>query len=123
MALKRAVGLKVKNRNLFLVSGSLLGQKHGLDVGQNSSLGDGDSREKLVQLLVVSDSQLEMAGVDSGLLVVTGCVSGQLEHFSSQVFQDGSQVDGGSGSDTLGVVSLAKQTVKTTNGELESSSR
>ena len=30
----------------------LLGEKDGLDVGQDTTLGDGDSREKFVQLVV-----------------------------------------------------------------------
>ena len=123
MALKRAVGLKVENRNLFFVTGSLLGQKNSLDVGQDSSLSDGHTGEQLVELLVVADSQLKVAGVDSGLLVVTGSVAGELKNLSSEVLEDGREVHRGSGSDTLGVVSLAKQAVKTTDGELESSSR
>ena len=98
----------------------LLGQEHGLDVGQHTSLGDGDAGQELVQLLVVADGQLEMTGDDAGLLVVTGSVTGQLEDFSSQVLHDGGQVDGSTGSDTLSVVALAEQTVDTTDGELES---
>ena len=42
----------------------LLGQKHSLDVGQNTSLSDGHSTEQLVQLLVVADGQLQVAGDD-----------------------------------------------------------
>ena len=127
VALKRAVGLGFFGfastaRSLFLVSGGLLGQKDGLDVGKDSSLGDGDSREQLVQLLVVADGQLEMAGVDSGLLVVPSSIAGQFKHLSSQIFEDGGQVDRGSGSDALSVVSLAEKTVETSHGELESGS-
>lgn len=36
--------------------GDLLGQQHGVDVGENASLGDGDSLEQLVKLFVVADS-------------------------------------------------------------------
>ena len=57
----------------------LLGQEDGLDVGQHTSLGDGHALEQLVQLLVVADGQLEMAGVDPLLLVVAGGVACQLE--------------------------------------------
>ncbi|EYC41369.1 hypothetical protein Y032_0571g114 [Ancylostoma ceylanicum] len=71
-------------RNLFLVSSGLLGQENSLDVGQNSSLGDGHTGQQLVELLVVADGELEMARVDPGLLVVTGSVAGQLEHLSSE---------------------------------------
>ena len=45
-------------------------------------MGDCDVSEKLVQFLIVADGQLEMTGDDTGLLVVTGGVTGQLEDFS-----------------------------------------
>ena len=54
-----------------------------MDVGQNTTLGNGDVSKKLVQLLVVADGELEMAGDDTGLLVVAGGVAGQLEDLSS----------------------------------------
>jgi hypothetical protein len=101
----------------------LLGQKHGLDVGQDSSLGDGHSAEQLVEFLVVTDGQLEVTGDDPGLLVVTGSVAGQLEDFGGEVLHDGGQVDGSSGTDSLGVVALAQQTVDTADRELQTGSR
>ena len=99
----------------------LLGQKDGLDVWQNSTLGDGDAGEKLVQLLVITDGELEMTGNDPALLVVTGCVSCQLEDLSGQVFHDGGQVNWGTCSHSLGVVALPQQTVDTSDGELQTS--
>lgn len=98
----------------------LLGQKNGLDVRQNTTLSDGDTGQQFVQLLVVADGQLKVTWNDSGLLVVTGSVAGQLENFGGQVLHNGSQVDRGSGTDSLGVVSLAEQTVDATDRELES---
>jgi hypothetical protein len=98
----------------------LLWQQDGLDVWQNSTLGDGDSREKFVQFLVVADGQLQVTWDDSGLLVVTGSVTSQLENFSGEVFHDGSQVDWSSGTDTFSVVSFTQQTMDTTNWELKS---
>ncbi len=99
----------------------LLGQEDSLDVGQDSSLGNGHSLEQLVQLLVVPDGQLEMAGVDPLLLVVPGGVAGQLKDLSGEVLHDGGQVDWGTSTDPLGVVSLAEKTVDTTDWELEPS--
>jgi hypothetical protein len=49
--------------------------------------------EKLVQLLIVSDGELEMTWDDTSLLVVTGGVASQLENFSCQVFKDSCEVD------------------------------
>ena len=101
----------------------LLGQKDGLDVGQNAALGDGHAGEEFVQFLVVADGQLEMTGNDPGLLVVTGSVSCQLENLSGQVLHDGGQVDGGSSANSLGVVSFAEKTMDTTDWELKPGTR
>ena len=98
----------------------LLGQEDSLNVGQDTSLGDGDTSQKLVQLLIVPDGQLEMPGVDPLLLVVTGSVASQLEDLSGEVLHNGSQVHWGTSSDTLGVVALAEKTVDTSNWELKS---
>ena len=58
---------------------ALLGQENCLDVGENTTLGNGHTREELVQLFVVPDGELEMTGDDASLLVVTGSISCQLE--------------------------------------------
>ena len=77
--------------------------------------------EKLVQFLVVADGELQMTGDDSGLLVVSGSVASQLEDLSSEVLEDGSQVDWGTSTDTLSIVALAEETVDTTDWESETS--
>jgi hypothetical protein len=100
----------------------LLGEKDSLDVGEDTTLSDGHSGEKLVQLFVITDGQLQVTGDDPGLLVVPGGITCQLENLSGQVFHDGSQVHGGTGTDTLSIVSLAEKTMDTTNWELKSSS-
>ena len=96
--------MQVLGSNLLGSLVRLLGQEHGLDVGEDSALGDGDSGEQLVQLLVVPDGQLEVTGDDPGPLAVTGSVASQLEDLS-----------------TGGVVTLPQETVDTAHGELESS--
>ena len=50
----------------------LLGEEHRVDVGEYAAGGDGHRAQELVELLVVADGQLDMAGDDAGLLVVTG---------------------------------------------------
>ena len=47
---------KIHRLGLFLCAGTLLGKQHCLDVGQDTTLSDGDSSKKLVQLLVISES-------------------------------------------------------------------
>ena len=92
-----------------------------MNVGEDTTLGDGDVTQKLVQLLIVSDGELKMTGNDTGLLVVAGSVTSQLEDFGSEVLKDGSEVDGSTGTDTLSVVALSEETVDTTNRESETS--
>lgn len=82
---------------------------------------DGNVSEQLVQLLIVSDGELEMSGDDTSLLVVAGSVTSQLENLGSEVLEDSGQVNGSTGTDTLSVVTLAEQTVDTTNRESETS--
>ena len=41
-----------------------------MNVRENTSLGDGDSPEELVQFLIVSDGELDVSGSDSRSLVV-----------------------------------------------------
>lgn len=74
-----------------------------------------------------------MSGYDTGLLVVSCGVTGKFEDLGSEVcvvsmclmdkkkkrltLEDGSEVDGGTGTDSLGVVSLLQQSVDTTDGD------
>lgn len=66
-----------------------------VNVGEDTTLGDGDVTEQLVQLLVVTDGELQVTRDDTRLLVVTSGVTSQLEDLSSQVLKDGSEVDRG----------------------------
>ena len=90
-----------------------------MDVGEDTTAGDGDITEKLVQLLIVADSELDVTGDDTLSLVVTGGVTGELEDLSSEVLEDGAEVDGGTGTDTVGVVAVLEHAVDTTDRELE----
>ena len=75
-----------------------------MDVRQDSALSDGNSGQELVQLLVVADGELQVARVDPGLLVVTCGVASQLENFGSEVLENSCKIDGGSSTNSLGVV-------------------
>ena len=71
----------LRSGNLLLFG--FLGEEHSLDVGEDTTLGDGDTGEELVQLFVIADGELEVTGDDPGLLVVTGGIAGKLEDLSS----------------------------------------
>jgi hypothetical protein len=97
------------------------GEHTRVDVGQDTALSDGDVTQELVQFLIVADGKLEMARDDTGLLVIASGIASKLKDFSSEVLEDGSEIDGSSGTDALGVVALAQKTMDTTNGEGETS--
>lgn len=92
-----------------------------MDVGQNTTLCNGDVSQQLVQLLIVANGELKMAGDDTGLLVITGGVASKLEDFGSEVLEDSSEVDGSTGTDTLSIVALAEKTVDTADREGQTS--
>jgi len=127
VALKRAVfSEKSSSADLLaaaapnLRSRSLLRQQHRLDVRQHAALRDRHARQQLVQLLVVPDRQLQVTRNDARLLVVPSSVAGQLEHLGRQVLHHRRQVDGRAGTNALGVVALAQQTVDSADGKLQS---
>ena len=66
-------------------------------VGEDAAGGDRHAAEELVELLVVADGKLHVAGDDARLLVVAGGVPGELEDLGRQVLEHRRQVDGGAG--------------------------
>jgi hypothetical protein len=94
-----------------------------MDVGEDSTRGDGDSAQKLVEFLIVLDGKSNVARDDAALLVVPGSVSGELEDLSAEVLKDGGEVDPGSDSSPLGVSSLPQVPADTGDGELKSGLR
>ena len=107
----------------LMVTLGLLREQHGLDVGQDAALSDGDFAQQLVELLVVADGQLQVTWDDAGLLVVPGRVTRQLQDLSRQVLQHRRQIHRGPGSDPLGVVTLAEKAVHSAHRELEACPR
>jgi len=112
--------LRGLGRLAFLLG--LLGEERGVDVGQDTSGSDRDVSQQLVQLLVVSDGELDVARDDSMLFVVARGVSGELEDFGREIFEDSCQIDGGSGTDSRGVASVSNVAMDPADWELESCS-
>lgn len=92
-----------------------------MNVGQDTTLSDGNVTEKFVQFLVITDGELQVTGNDTGLLVVTGGVPSQLKNFGRKVLENGSEVDRGTSTNTLSVVSFPQETVDTTDREGQTS--
>lgn len=56
-----------------------------MDVGDDTTGRDAHVVQELVQLLIIADGQLDVAGNDADLLVVTGGIASELKNFSCQV--------------------------------------
>ncbi len=65
-----------------------------VNVGKDTTLGDGNMAEELVQFLIVADGELEMTRDDASLLVVTSSVTSQFKNFSCKVFENSGQING-----------------------------
>jgi len=65
----------------------------GLDMGDDTTLGDNDVTKELIQFLVVADGQLQMTRDDTLFLVIASGIASKFEDFGSEVFEDGSEVD------------------------------
>ena len=74
-----------------------------MDVRENTALGDGHAAEELVELLVVADRELQVAGDDARLLVVAGSVARELKDLRAQVLEHRREVHGGTGGSGSGV--------------------
>jgi len=105
---------------VFLRSVALLDEL-GVDVGENSTGSDGDLAQELVQLLVVSDSQLNVSGDDSHLLALLSGVSGEFQDLSDHVLQHGGEVNGSARTDSAGVSAVLQESSNSANRELETS--
>ena len=90
-----------------------------MDVGQDTTGGDGSAAQKSVELLIVADSELNVTGHNSGLLVILSGVASELEDLSGEVLKDGGEVHGGTGTNVLSVVALLHEAGDSSNAELE----
>jgi hypothetical protein len=90
-----------------------------MNVWQNTTLCNCDVSEKLVQLLIVSDGELQMTRDDTSLLVVTSGIASKFENLSSEILKDSGKVDWSTGTDTLSVVALSQETMNTADRECE----
>lgn len=100
--------------------GGLGWEEEHVDVGQNTTAGDGGAAQQLGELLVVADSELDVAGHNSALLVVAGSVAGELEDLSSEVLKDGSKVHWGTSTNAFGVSAMLQEAGNSANWERKS---
>ena len=56
-----------------------------MDIGQHATLSNSDVPQKFVQLLIITDGELQMARDNTSLLVVTSGITSQLENFGRKI--------------------------------------
>lgn len=94
-----------------------------MNVRKDASRSNRDFSKKLVQLLVIANSKLNVSGDDTRFLVVACCVPCELQHFGSQVLQDGGKVHRSSGTNASCIFSVLKVPTNTPDGKLKTSLR
>ena len=105
----------------LLAALALVGEESGVDVWKNTTLGNGDTGEELVELIILAHGELDVAWVDALLVVVACGVASELEDLSCEVLKDGCQVHWGTSTNACGEVAALEVTVDTSNWELETS--
>ena len=93
-----------------------------VDVWENTTGGDGGILHELSEFLVVSDGELDVSWDNSGLLVILAGVSCELEDLGGEVLKDGSEINWGTGTDSVGVSSLLHESGDSSDWELKTGS-
>merc|ERR1719427_192799 len=106
---QRVTVARVEHLSLLFGTCTLLGQEDSLDVGKNTTLGNGHTSQKLVQFFIIPDGQLKVPWNDTRLLVVPGSIPSQLKDLSCQVLHHSRHVDWSSCTHPLGIVSQPAQ--------------
>ena len=92
-----------------------------MNMGKDTSRGDGNLAQELVQFFVVSDCELNVSGDDSLLLALLCGVSSELQDLSDHVLQDCSQVDWGTRTNLAGITAVLQESADSANWELKTS--
>src|SRR6185437_14261851 len=101
---------RLDDLGFLLTFGLLTLGKEGMDVRNDTTRGDNDVLKQLVELVVVTDGDHDVTGDDTDTLLIARSVTGELKDLSSQVLQDGSEVNGGTDTDTAGELTLLQLT-------------
>ena len=95
--------------------------EENVNVGEDTTWCNCGVVKKLVKFLIVTDSQLDVAGNNTGLLVVFCCITSKFEDLSSEIFENCSEVHWGTSTNTFWEATCLEETCNTTNWELETS--
>ena len=101
------------------LGGLLLGEEELVEVGRDTTSGDRNLTDKLVQLLIVLNGELDVTRNDTGFLVFASAITGQLEQLGNEVLDDGRGEDGSADTETGCVTAFAQELRDTRHGERE----
>ena len=100
---------------------SLSWEQEDMDVREDSTWSNSGVGHEFVKFFIVSDGQLDVSGHNSSLFVVFGSVSSKFEYLSSEIFEDGSEIDWGTSSNSFSVSALFQESSDSSDWELKSS--
>ena len=95
----------------------MLAKEEAVDIGEHASVGDSRLSDELVQLVVILDSQLQVARCDSFLLLLLGCVARKLADLTSEILKDGCSEDSSADTNLLTVATTLVHRVDSSYGE------
>ncbi len=91
-----------------------------MNVGKNASGCDCNPSKKLVELLIIADSELDVSRDDALLLVVASSIARKLEDLSGEVLENRSEVNRSSSSNAVGDLHLLDVSTYAADRELKS---
>lgn len=100
--------------------GGLGWEEEHMDVGEDTTGSNSGAAQQSCELLIVADSELDVAGHNSALLVVTCGVASEFEDLSGEVFENGGEVHGGTSTNALSVSALLEEAGDSAYWELKS---
>jgi len=112
-------GLLQGLRGTALLAGGRGGKERLVDVRKGAALDDSDVAEKLGELLVVADGELDVPWNDARLLVVASGVAGELKHLGDEVLKHRGGVHGCAGADALRVLPFLQVAREASHGKLQ----
>ena len=99
--------------------GILDGLATELLVGLDTGAGDDGVGEELVEFFILLETEEDVSGDDSVLLVLSDDHDRDLEDFGDDVLEDGGQLDGSADADSLGVSAVLEHASDSSDGEAE----
>jgi hypothetical protein len=114
-------GLSCRDNSLVFLGLLALLHELSVNVGEDTTGCNGDLAQELVQLLVVSDGELNVSRDDSLLLALLSGVSSELQDLSDHVLEYGSQVDWGTRTNLACITAVLQEATNSAHRELKTS--